>query len=775
MGDRKNAVIDWARQHPIRLIAIVAGAAVIWGWALCLSFPLFDAPYSTVLNDRDGQLLGARIAADEQWRFPPSDSLPEKFVAAIVAFEDKRFWDHMGVDVMAVGRATRQNWQAGRVVSGASTLTMQVVRMASGQRRRSLSRKLLEMAQATSLEWRMSKDEILQMYCAHAPFGGNIVGLEAASWRYYGVPAHQLSWGECASLAVLPNAPSKVLPGRNEATFRNKRNRLLDQLLIQGSIDSVTWRLSKGEPLPSRPLALPRRAPHLLDWQCQVLPSQPCNSTLDGALQNRIQGVVDAHVDQWKGNEVHNACAVAVDLSSGEIRAYAGNSSAMGSEGAGFDMLRQPRSTGSILKPLLYGAAIEEGMVTPQSILEDVPTRIGDFTPRNFDRQYRGAPSVKECLVASLNVPAVRLLRKFGLQKFHGLLQNMGIQSMKDNAFHYGLSLILGSAEIPPIQIAEAYAAMFSPLRPQGEAGLMDPFGRRYSQSRPQVFSPLTAFRVGEMMKEVKRPVAWQHWSPDRPVHWKTGTSYGHRDAWAAGTDGQWLVVVWAGNASQEGRPGLIGVECSAPLFFKVLSQLPFEGSAFPESAETIEGQKAALCASTGYGKGPFCRNTTTAKVGQRIPAPCSHCTTVQLNEKGERVHSGCASAYSDTSWVVLPPAMQWYHRRSGGRFAPLPPWSQACLGGEALDDDSRLEWVYPEEYDLVKRPRGLDGELQSMVIEVAHSRTDAHLFWHDNGQYLGETEGHHVLEVFFDPGRHNIRVVDERGLQLSGALEVVE
>ncbi len=775
MGNGQDALKNGRRNRAVQGGVLGLLLALVWGWFACVTFPLFDAPYSTVLNDREGELLGARIAGDEQWRFPPSDHVPDKFIASLVAFEDQRFWDHCGVDLLAVGRATQQNLRSGRVVSGASTLTMQVVRMAGGPRDRSLSRKLQEMVQATRLEWKKSKEDILKLYCAHAPFGGNIVGLEAASWRYYGVPSRQLSWGESAALAVLPNAPSKVLPGKNESLFRNKRNRLLNRLLLQGTIDSVTWRLSKGEPLPSAPLALPRRAPHLLDWQCRSRPGQVCNSTVDGAIQNRVQAVVDNHVAQWKGNEVNNASAIVVDLMSGEIRSYVGNTSVLGAEGSGFDMLRQPRSTGSILKPFLYAAAIEEGAVTPMAILEDVPTRIGDFTPRNFDRVYRGTPTVKEALVASLNVPAVRLLRQFGLQKFHGVLQDLGMRDLNENAVHYGLSLILGGAEIRPVQVAEAYVAMFSALLPGGPGGLKDPLGRPYSPGQSPEFTALTVHQVKEMMKEVKRPLAWKHWEEERPVYWKTGTSYGHRDAWAAGSDGQWLVVVWAGNASQEGRPGLIGVECSAPLFFNVLSQLPFRGASFPDSDEGLEGRSADLCAATGYGKGPFCRSTVIAKVGERIPNPCTYCTTIQLDAAGKRVHSGCADEFSDTSWVVLPPAMQWYHRKAGGRFASMPDWSDDCTGASTMNDGHRMEWVYPEGHDVVKRPRDLDGEQQSLVLELAHSREGATLYWHDNGRYLGETHGHHALEVFFGVGRHEIHVLDERGARMSSTIEVVK
>lgn len=776
MGDRPDAMtLRRGRRRPLVLLLLVAAGFLFTAWWNCLSFPLFETPYSTVLNDRQGRLLGARIAADEQWRFPPSDSLPEKFVAAIVAFEDQRFWEHHGVDVRAVLRAMRQNVRAGHVVSGASTLSMQVVRLSQGHPERSWGQKLMEMAQALRLESHCNKEEILALYCAHAPFGGNIVGLEAASWRYYGVPAEQLSWGEAAALAVLPNAPSTVLPGRNEDVFRDKRDRLLDRLLEQSRIDSVVWRLSKAEPLPGRPMALPRQAPHALDWQCLDLPSSRCNSTIDRSLQSRVQDVVDGHVDIWRGNLVSNAAAVVVHLQTGEIRAYAGNTTSKEVEGSGFDMLREPRSTGSILKPFLYAAAIEDGNVTPDALLEDVPTRIGDFTPHNFDRVHRGAPTVRTSLIESLNVPAVRLLRDFGVEKFHGRLRGLGMSDLEHDAVHYGLSLILGGAEIQPLQIAAVYGAFFSPLLMGDVPPVSDPFGRPLGVSDPAVFDALTTLQVAEIMAEVKRPPEWQHWQLQRPVHWKTGTSYGHRDAWAVGSDGQWLVVVWTGNASQEGRPGLIGVESSAPLFFKVLSQLPFDGSGFPRSDALLEGRQVSLCAATGMGKGPFCGQERRVRVGGLMPQMCGYCQVIQVDGEGARVHKECGAAFQDSSWVILPPAMHWYHRQNGGHFPPVPPWSPSCSEGAGGGPEQRMEWVYPEGYEVVKRPRDLDGQLQSIVLEVAHVRPEARLYWHDNGLFLGETEGYHVREVQFTPGIHKVKVVDDEGGTLSATLKVVE
>ena len=336
-----------------RLIAAAAaGTLLLSWWWFSLPRTLFDVPHSTVLESREGALLGARIAGDGQWRFPVADSVPVKFQQAIVAFEDERFRLHPGVDPVALGRAVAANLKEGRVVSGASTLTMQVVRLSRGNPPRTYWEKFTEILRALRLEVRCSKDEILSLYAAHAPFGGNVVGLEAASWRYFGRPAHALSWAETAALAVLPNSPSTVLPGRSEERFREKRDWVLDRLLAQGTLDSLTWRMSRLEPLPSKPLPLPNGAPHALERQVREHPGTRIRTTLAETPQRAIQRLVDEHVAASTGNEVHNAAVLVIDLQTGEIPAYVGNTSLLEIPGGAIDMLTVPRSTGSILKPI---------------------------------------------------------------------------------------------------------------------------------------------------------------------------------------------------------------------------------------------------------------------------------------------------------------------------------------------------------------------------------------------------------------------------------------
>jgi penicillin-binding protein 1C len=373
------------------------------GYWFCLPSVLFEEPCSTVLESSDGTLLSASIAEDGQWRFPAGDTVPEKFKEALILFEDKRFRSHPGVDLLSMGRALRQNIKAGRVVSGGSTLSMQVIRLSRKGKPRSLFQKGIELVLATRLELRYSKEEVLSLYAAHAPFGGNVVGLEAACWRYFGVDPENLSWAEAALLAVLPNSPSLIHPGKNRTLLKTKRDRLLDKLCEAGKIDAFTCSLSKEEPVPEQPHALPRMARHLLTRMSKEgFARQKIASTVDLHLQQRVEQIIQDHHERLKVNQIFNAAAIVLEVETGNVLAYAGNvESGHGDHGNDVDIISSPRSTGSILKPFLYAAMLHEGKILPRALLPDVPVMINGFAPKNFSREYDGAVPADKALIRS--------------------------------------------------------------------------------------------------------------------------------------------------------------------------------------------------------------------------------------------------------------------------------------------------------------------------------------------------------------------------------------
>lgn len=752
-----------------RPFILSAGALLTLWWYFSIPSTLFQVPYATVTESADGRLLGARIANDGQWRFPPLDSVPHRFKACIIAFEDEGFAWHPGVDPTAIARAIRQNITAGEVVSGGSTISMQVIRLSRNNPNRTYFEKITEMLRATRLEAEYTKDEILAMYASHAPFGGNVVGLEAASWRYYQRPPHLLSWAECASLAVLPNDPSEVRPDRNRDRYLEKRNFLLDKLLEEGKIDSTTYRLSIREGLPAEPYALPDLTHHLTERQNRERRGTRIKTAVDYNLQILVQQLIDAQASKWRPNEVHNSAALVMELSTGRLVSYVGNTVNPASDAFEVDMLNRPRNTGSILKPFLYAEAMRQGRITSQSLIVDIPTRIGDFTPANFDESYRGAVTVTEALQQSLNIPAVRLLRDMSLPSFVSHLQSLGIEDLNRSADYYGLSLILGGSEVRPLQMATAYRNWI--LNERQNDSVYNVWNERNANPYNDAGGSWYTHEVLEIMEGLNRPERWKRFGAysNRRIAWKTGTSFGFRDAWTVGTDGQWLVVVWTGNASNEGRPGVIGTETSSPLLFEIMTHLP-EGEF---SDRPVAFQEVKICSKSGYKAQLHCSSTHTTQLPISEIQRCEFCERIYINDAGERVTPNCSTTPArDTTWMILPPAMAWYAQSSGEDYTPAPDWAASCAGESTL----QVQWIYPDQNgEVVELTRDFDGELGPVILEAGHHSSDARIYWSVDGEYMGETRTDHKLSVFLRPGTHQLTITDEHGNSSTLSVVVVD
>lgn len=783
-----------ARGIGVRLLIVVLTAGLVW-FIFALPDPLFRSPTSYVIEDADGELLGATIADDGQWRFPFNEKVPEKFAQCIIRFEDKRFPYHPGVDPLAMLRAARQNLRSGKTVSGGSTLTMQVIRL-SRNKRRNLYQKLIESILAFRLELTHSKNNILALYASNAPFGSNVVGVDAAAWRYYGRSADKLSWGEMAALAVLPNAPALVHPGKNRPLLLNKRNRLLDQLRKEKIIDSTTCDLAKLEPLPEEPKPLPQLAPHLLQRFKKELPRGGhtlARTTIQRNLQNTVTRIVEQHHRELKGNGINNICALVIEVNSGNTLAYAGN--AYHPEIAEFqsnvDIITARRSPGSTLKPLLYAAALSDGSLLPHTLIPDIPTLIGGYTPQNFDHDYDGAVPASRALSRSLNVPAVRMLRDYKYPRFYDLLKTVGINSLNQPADHYGLSLILGGCEVTPWDMAGVYAGMARSLihahRNKGKILSEDFYAPHYllkqdpaREAQSSVFNFFDPVSIGYMfqaMEEVMRPGEeglWKQFSSAQRVAWKTGTSFGFRDAWAVGVTPRFVIVVWTGNASGEGRPGLIGVQTAAPVMFDILRALPVS-SWFEPVADL--GTPVAVCRQSGFRANTDCPDVDTLNAppnGMYAPL-CPYHTLVHLSpDQRYRVSERCAapSAMVHRSWFVLPPTMEWYYKRRHYDYLSLPPFLAGCEGRE---QQLPLALVYPAPNARIYVPKEITGQRGKVVFTAAHQKPDARIFWHLDENYIGTTIHTHQIALDPVPGVHFITIVDEAGERITRRFEVLE
>ncbi len=743
-------------------------AFLVTGYIFCLPRHLFHVPYSTVVTDRNEELLGARIASDGQWRFPPRNTTPEKIKECLITFEDKHFYHHWGVNPFAIGRAFYQNVKNKRIVSGGSTLTMQTIRLARNESR-TFREKLIEMIWATRLEFRASKEEILSMYISHAPFGGNVVGLDAAAWRYFGHSADDLSWAESAMLAVLPNAPAMIHLSKGRKTLLDKRNRLLKQLLEKKTIDSSTYELAISEPLPDEPHPLPQIAPYLVSRFYQERNGEYSRSTINRGIQTQVEDLAERWSNEFGRSDIRNLAILVIDIPSNQVVAYCGNVHFDQKQGGNqVDVIQAPRSTGSILKPFLYYAMLQEGSLLPDMLLPDVPVNINGFTPQNFSMQFEGAVPASEALARSLNIPAVTMLQRYGVPKFHSFLQQIGLKTINRSSFHYGLSLILGGAEATLWDVTNAYAMMGRSLLqlPQRSCSLLLPTSRITESTDP--FQPGAVWQTFDALKEVNRPeeIDWKSIPSMQTIAWKTGTSYGFRDAWAVGVTPRYAVGVWVGNATGEGKPGLVGAQTAGPVLFDIFNLLP-ASSWFTRPAGIFV--EAEVCRKSGHLKGRFCDETDTLLVlpaGLRTEAcPYHHLVTLSADES-QRIYENCANTEPTLrkSWFTLPPVWEWYYKQHHPEYKPLPPFKAGC--GE--DTFQPMQFIYPPMNARIKLPKQLDGSKGFLTVELAHNNPNATVFWHLDETYQAQTQDFHKISLQPAAGKHSLTAVDGEGNTIS-------
>ncbi|MBN2812756.1 MAG: penicillin-binding protein 1C [Bacteroidales bacterium] len=776
------------RGNPIKLVVF---SLLMIGFLGINTRRLFNDPVSNVILDRDGILLGARVSGDGQWRFPAPDSVPEKLKKATIAFEDRYFFLHPGVNPVSTIRALLQNLKAHKVVSGGSTLTMQTIRLSRKGKARTFPEKVIEMVLAIRLEVGRSKNEILALYMGHAPYGGNVVGVEAASWRYFGLASHNLSWAEAATLAVLPNSPALIHPGRNRELLVQKRNRLLQKLYRLHWIDRVTLETSLTESIPDEPSPMPRMAPHLLNRVSKEIPGKIIKSSISAELQSQVNLVLEQHHQKLAGNEIHNLAAIVISVETGQVIAYVGNcdNSVEKAHSNDVDIIRSLRSTGSLLKPLLYAAMLDDGKILPGSLVPDIPVNLGGFAPKNFSGQYEGAVPAGMALSRSLNVPAVQLLRQYGVERFLHLLQFLGMKTLNKPADYYGLSLILGGAEGRLEEMANIYASLSRVLNHYSRDQLYYPADYRpvtyliqqkvpadKGNAQPELFSASSIWYTYQAMIAVNRPdeeAGWQQFSSSRSIAWKTGTSFGYRDGWAIGTTPEWVVGVWAGNADGEGRPGLTGVTAAAPVMFEIFGLLPPTDWFEPPLDEIVP---AAVCAKSGYLAGPYCTEADTVKIpiaGLKSPL-CPFHQLVHLSADGQcRVNSNCYEVADmvHQPWFVLPPVQEWYFIQHHADYRKLPPYLDGCesVGRRSMD------LIYPGQGLKIYIPRGLGGNKERVVFEAVHTNPDALIFWHLDDQYITTTQYVHQVQLLPEPGVHRLVLVDESGEELVRNFEAVE
>jgi penicillin-binding protein 1C len=687
---------------------------------------------------------------------------------------------------------------------------MQVIRLSRGENR-TWWQKLIESILAVRLECTYSKNSILALYASNAPFGSNVVGLDAASWRYFGRSPEMLSWGEIAALAVLPNAPTLVHPGKNRQILLRKRNELIDKLVLNKTIDATTGELAKMETLPGKPLPLPQLAPHLLDrYRNEYDKLKDKNdastrivTTVHSELQQNVTQIINRYHANFKGNGINNAAAMVLDVESGNVLAYVGNvyKPEDAEVESHVDVLASPRSPGSTLKPLLFAAMQSDGLLLPQQLIPDIPTEIGGYTPQNFNLEYGGAVPAARALSRSLNIPAVKMLQQYKYQRFYDLLKQCGFTTLKQPADYYGLSLILGGCEVTPWELAGVYSSLARTYNHQwktnGKFQREDWHMPKYFQSNEDLnqqttikqsnnqtinpsnslpFDYTSLWHTFNAMQEVMRPGEeglWNLFNSAQRIAWKTGTSFGFRDGWAIGLTPKYCVVVWVGNADGEGRPELTGINTAAPVLFDIFRLLPSSPWFQPPGYDFTY---LPVCHQSGYKARTDCTDVDTVmvSVNGKNTALCPFHHIIHLDHTATyRATGNCESPSSmvNKSWFILPPAIEFYYKAKHQDYLPLPPYITGCR-----EDASRqIEMIYPEENARIYVPFEVSGEKGKTIFTAANRNPNAMLFWHLDNNYVGTTKQFHQMALNPSKGMHTMTIVDERGETITRRFEILE
>ena len=717
--------------------------------------------YSLVLYDTEGQLLSARIAKDEQWRFPLQGEMPKMMETCILLYEDEYFHYHWGFNPISIIKAANSNLRAGEIVRGGSTITMQVMRMARGNRTRTIGQKLIEVMGALKLELFYSKKEILHMWATMAPFGGNTVGASTAAWRYYKRGLEHLSISEYATLAVLPNSPSKVHMGRGTQILTERRNRLLKKLNLRGLIDDTSLRLALQEDVPDVQFDLPQKGLQFLQFCHERQPHATVfNSTLDPSIQGTCQSIIDQYSMQYQVDGINHAACLVIDNKTNEVKAYVGNSRAASDRARYVDCVQAPRSYGSLLKPFLYAKAIDDGYFLPFEKVKDIPTNINGFIPKNFDRQFRGQVAFSQMVSQSLNVPAVRTLNYIGIQAFHFMLtQRLGLKHINPSANHHGLSIILGGGEASLWEMGRLYKGLA-----QNANGQASPYSQvNYLKSdNPSSNNLEFKFRNESVdhtikaMASLERPIEEQNYSKYHGVQiaWKTGTSYGHRDAWAIGVTPEYTIAVWIGNEEGEGVYNLTGAKKAAPILFKIFGAF----NNLSEFTSSRTESKLKYCLDSGQLIGRLCSHwsslTSTAN-----PHKLRQCNSHAL------IHSSQIEKM-DTTYII-DPVVKYYHDKFYG--------SQAPSNGESTKFNGSTRIVYPRDHSILFIPKKLNQKYTHVNL-LAHSQIqNDRLYWYLDGEPMGTTEGVHELSLDLEIGDYELFVVNQNGKEDRVYFEVVK
>lgn len=765
------AILEWFKRSKLKTSAIYILSVVLVNLIFDkIIFPLpyekLHKPSSTFIYSRDHTLLGAYISSDTFWRKPLKlNDISPLLQKSVLACEDHWFYYHPGANLVSLIKAAYDNIRAGKIVRGGSTITMQIARMME-PKSRTPKAKIIEILRALQLELHYSKKELLELYFNMAPYGGNIEGVGAASYFYFGKPARELTASQAALLTSIPNSPQALRPDLNLANSLNARNRVLGVMMQDQVISESDYREALDEEIKSKRYKPPNLAPHLCNELLAKYGGRPeivCAADLK--IQSKCEAVINGFKSPLAMKGINNAAVVVIRNSTAEILAMVGSCDFYDIQHEGqVNGATAPRSPGSALKPFVYGLALDKGLVSPNLMIEDLPAYYSGYTPENYDRQYRGAVSVTDALRNSLNVPAVHICARVGQKNFYALLRSGGLSTLARKDSDYGLPLILGSCEIELLDLTNLYSCL-------ARGGVYKKYHYLADESSidsARLFSPAAAYILSEIMSELERPDFPSSWefSPNIPkVAWKTGTSFGRKDAWSIGFNPTFTVGVWVGNFDGESSPDLVGAEAAAPILFEVF-RLINTGAGQRWFSEPITVDTRQVCAVSGMPPGPHCPATV---VELYIPgvSPVTTCTIhkeIMIDSlSGFRLCRYCSSG-KHVKYIIYedwPPKIATWLVKSGHAIAEIPEHNPVCTGTYAGDRPV----IFSPTEDVTYIIRGhIPLADQGIPLEASIATGAKKMFWFIDGELYAQVSPGE--KAFYTPvvGSHKLVCTDDEG-----------
>jgi penicillin-binding protein 1C len=735
---------------------VVPGSLVLIVWILIPEYHADLSSYraSTKIYDSKGRVLRTVLGRDDVLCEPvPLARTGDWIVNALVSAEDKRFFEHSGVDVLAIGRASAQNLVCRRVVSGASTLSTLVVKLTE-PRPRTVWTKVVEANHALDLEAQLSKKAILEQYINRAPFGGNIYGVESASKRYFGKSARDLSLAESAMLVGLPQSPSRLRPDRHPDNALKRRDYVLTRMLACDHISADQFKTARKQVMTIDPVPLPFHAPHFCDFILDRYSGESVlKTTLDMDLQLIAEDVLSSHLSELSRFNIHGGAVVIIDVRTGALRAMVGSPDFWNRTASGqVNATTARRSPGSTLKPFAYAAAMEQGMCTPATMTADVPANFAGYSPRNFNLNYAGPVSVRRALVRSLNIPALRCAQQVGLADFVQDLRSLGFSTLDRPAIHYGLSIVVGTCEVTLLELANAYACL-------ARSGEHLPLRFLQSESPAEgtrVYSEETAYMIADILsgEERARDLTGHIADVVLPrIAWKTGTSTGYRDAWTVAYNPDYVVGVWIGNPDGAPSRKLVGAVAATPVAGDVFRRIyPHGGSPWYEQPKTLKTRQ--VCARSGQVPGSDCPAEITDY----------HVPELSLTRRCDVHQRVRLSGSGSDLWAVRevwPPQIESFLRDRGMQDSGSGEMPEKKV---TSSDMKALRITSPTEHESFRLLEDMPAVRQELKLAAVSSDTSTGVYWFIDGELYCAAKGGQPVFWPLSVGKHTINCSDALG-----------